>query len=98
MYIIGKTTNILIDKIESQDPYENDTKTNQIYFSNSSTKYSLMNSNIITNNVEDEEKCCKKGFNMIGGLKNQINLIKELIELPLLRPDIFESFGNTIDK
>lgn len=33
------------------------------------------------------------GYSAIGGLSTQIETIRELVELPLMRPELYEHFG-----
>jgi 26S proteasome regulatory subunit T6 len=39
------------------------------------------------------EKVPDSTYDMIGGLEQQIREIKEVIELPIKHPEIFESLG-----
>lgn len=37
----------------------------------------------------------KAGYSAIGGLSTQIETIRELVELPLMRPELYEHFGQS---
>ena len=37
----------------------------------------------------------KAGYSAIGGLSTQIEIIRELVELPLMRPELYEHFGQS---
>lgn len=43
--------------------------------------------------METEEKSEKVMFHHIGGLKSQIKVLQEMIELPLTQPELFKSYG-----
>ncbi|PWA02713.1 hypothetical protein BB558_001141 [Smittium angustum] len=46
------------------------------------------------NSTKTEEKVDKtSGYKKVGGLKKQIQIIKETVELPLLSPEIFTKYG-----
>lgn len=38
----------------------------------------------------------KAGYSAIGGLSTQIEIIRELVELPLMRPELYEHFGQSV--
>ncbi len=44
-------------------------------------------------NMELEEKCTGISYSDIGGLENQIQDVRESIELPLLKPEVFIKIG-----
>lgn len=53
----------------------------------------------------EEEKCKNKNlkdftvtFESVGGLKKQIDTLKEIIQLPLMSPQVFASYGLTFPK
>ena len=43
--------------------------------------------------VEEVEKVPDSTFDMIGGLDQQVKEIKEVVELPIKHPELFESLG-----
>ena len=45
-----------------------------------------------TNEDRDKDKN-KDGYASVGGLDKQIAQIRDLIEIPLTRPDLFRHFG-----
>ncbi len=55
----------------------------------------VLNQNIepFIRNMELDEKCTGIFYSDIGGLENQIREVKEAIELPLLKPEIFVKIG-----
>ncbi|XP_027027515.2 ATPase family protein 2 homolog isoform X1 [Tachysurus fulvidraco] len=64
---------------------------NDIFYSVcSSTKISFMH----TQDSEDEvQERSKVTYSMIGGLSDQLQVIRETIELPLKHPEIFKNYG-----
>ncbi|KAK7922615.1 hypothetical protein WMY93_009517 [Mugilogobius chulae] len=46
-----------------------------------------------TNNTEEQFKSTKVSYRMIGGLSNQLDVIRETIELPLKNPELFANYG-----
>ncbi|XP_056625133.1 ribosome biogenesis protein SPATA5 isoform X2 [Triplophysa dalaica] len=58
----------------------------------SSTKLSVSDSCGPDESSEEQERS-KVTYSMIGGLSNQLELIRETIQLPLKHPELFKSYG-----
>lgn len=60
----------------------------------SSTKLSVSDSCGPDESSEEQERS-KVTYSMIGGLSNQLELIRETIQLPLKHPELFKSYGES---
>ncbi|XP_006881186.1 PREDICTED: spermatogenesis-associated protein 5-like [Elephantulus edwardii] len=64
--------------------------TDNFYFISSTTR---VNFTKICTNSKEQDIQFKVTYDMIGGLKNQLKAIREIIELPLKQPELFKSYG-----
>ncbi len=48
---------------------------------------------IISDQVQEESKVPQVSYEDIGGLKNEIELIREMVELPMKHPEVFQKLG-----
>lgn len=65
--------------------------TDTFYCLSCSTKVSFKDR--VAQTTRDDSKSTKVTYNMIGGLSNQLDIIRETIELPLKNPEIFSNYG-----
>ncbi|NXA76771.1 SPAT5 protein, partial [Thryothorus ludovicianus] len=61
------------------------------YFISSRTKINFIEPR--TSAAEDGESESRVTYDMIGGLSSQLRTIRETVELPLKRPELFKSYG-----
>ncbi|XP_054340954.1 ATPase family gene 2 protein homolog A isoform X1 [Pongo pygmaeus] len=64
--------------------------TDTFYFISSTTR---VNFTEIDKNSEEQDNQFKVTYDMIGGLSSQLKAIREIIELPLKQPELFQSYG-----
>uniref|UniRef100_A0A3B3ZZR7 AAA+ ATPase domain-containing protein n=1 Tax=Periophthalmus magnuspinnatus TaxID=409849 RepID=A0A3B3ZZR7_9GOBI len=66
--------------------------TDTFYFLSCSTKVSFKD-RAAQNDTEEQSKSTRVSYSMIGGLSNQLDVIRETIELPLKNPELFTNYG-----
>ncbi|KAK6493902.1 ATPase family protein 2-like protein [Huso huso] len=84
----GKTQEKLIShSCDSGVKYNTDT----FYYISTLTKIKCIEQEVDA--VDEQETKPKVTYSMIGGLSNQLDAIRETIELPLKHPELFKSYG-----
>ncbi|MGH0134650.1 UNVERIFIED_CONTAM: hypothetical protein FKN15_029248 [Acipenser sinensis] len=66
-------------------------KTDTFYYISTLTKIKCVEQEVDA--VDEQETKPKVTYSMIGGLSNQLDAIRETIELPLKHPELFKSYG-----
>lgn len=86
---LGERARFQITNVSSKHP-----SASAIYLFTQNTKFSLTNSNSITSaTTTPATAVVSSGYQNIGGLSKQIEIVRELVETPLNNPALFLKYG-----
>ncbi|XP_055481872.1 ribosome biogenesis protein SPATA5 isoform X1 [Psammomys obesus] len=86
----GNTQPINEEKLLKSTSAGTKNNTDTFYFISSTTRINLRK---VCTNSKEQDSQFKVTYDMIGGLNSQLKAIREIIELPLKKPELFKSYG-----